>query len=182
MLLTAAPAHMRLFILLCSDLAIRSGTAVRVGPENYDTAAAALRFTTKLGERLTLPVTAEIQSLIEQCNQDNPQSFVRQLHAGQPNSQLLSPRPGRYNHTISAAFCALRRSLGITRKLTPHDFRRTTAVRLYQETGDARDVQALLGHRSLASTIWYLDHDLRPVKRSILELIKRPEWRKERTA
>jgi integrase len=182
MLLTAAPAHMRLFILLCSDLAIRSGTAVRVGPENYDTAAAALRFTTKLGERLTLPVTAEIQSLIEQCNQDNQQSFVRQLHAGQPNSQLLSPRPGRYHHTISAAFCALRRSLGITRKLTPHDFRRTTAVRLYQETGDARDVQALLGHRSLASTIWYLDHDLRPVKRSILELIKRPAWRKEHTA
>ena len=41
-------------------------------------------------------------------------------------------------------------------------------------SGDVRDVQALLGHRSLQSTIWYLDHDLRPVSLDALETIKRP--------
>lgn len=41
-------------------------------------------------------------------------------------------------------------------------------------THDLRDVQAFLGHLSLHSTVIYLDHDLRPVKRNMLELIKRP--------
>lgn len=181
-LLAVAPTHLRLFLLLCSDLAIRSGTAVAIGPDNYDATHALLRFTTKLGERLTLPVTAEIKALIERCDLSRNMSFVRQMHEGQPNACLISKRPDRYKHTIGSAFRALARSIGITRKLTPHDFRRTTAVHLYQQTGDARDVQALLGHRSLASTVWYLDHDLRPVKRSLLELIKRPEWRKEQSA
>jgi site-specific recombinase XerC len=49
-------------------------------------------------------------------------------------------------------------------------------------TRDIRDVQALLGHRSLQSTIWYLDHDLRPINRDNLEALKHPAWRKEHTA
>jgi site-specific recombinase XerC len=84
--------------------------------------------------------------------------------------------------TLSAKFHKLKDQVGITRKLTPHDLRRTTAVAMLEQSGDIRDVQALLGHRSLESTIWYLDHDLRQVKRSTLEIIKRPAWRKERTA
>ena len=171
-----------MFTLLCSALAIRSGTAVRLGPAHYDNTHALLRFTTKLGECLTLPVTNEIRELIATCDLRRNESFVRQLHERQPQTHLLSMNPNRYQHTIGSAFRELRRRLGITRKLTPHDFRRTTAVRIYQETGDARDVQAVLRHRSLASTIWYLDHDLRPVKRSVLEIVKRPEWRKEQTA
>jgi len=45
---------------------------------------------------------------------------------------------------------------------------------MLEATGDLRDVQAFLGHLSLHSTVIYLDHDLRPVKRHTLELIKRP--------
>jgi site-specific recombinase XerC len=45
---------------------------------------------------------------------------------------------------------------------------------MLKQTKDVRDVQALLGHRSLQSTIWYLDHDLRPVALANLEAIKRP--------
>ena len=44
---------------------------------------------------------------------------------------------------------------------------------MYELTGDLRAVQALLGHRTLIATIWYLDHDLKPVSRANLELIKR---------
>jgi integrase len=83
---------------------------------------------------------------------------------------------------MSMAYRRLLKTVGIKRKLTPHDFRRTTAVHLYEQTHDARDVQALLGHRSLGSTIWYLDHDLRPVNRNTLELIKLPTKRKEKVA
>jgi site-specific recombinase XerC len=64
----------------------------------------------------------------------------------------------------------------------PHDLRRTTAVAMLRATHDLRDVQAILGHKNLTSTMWYLDHELRPVKRSTLELIKRPDWRKENIA
>jgi site-specific recombinase XerC len=51
-------------------------------------------------------------------------------------------------------------------------------------TGDVRKVQALLGHRTLQSTIWYLDHDLNPLDASTLEAIKKPHlvWSKDRTA
>jgi integrase len=185
LLLTAAPPHMRLWILLCSDLAIRSGTSSRIAPQHYDPRRRTIQFTTKLGEKLTLPVTKEIGDLFDSCNLGNPQPFVRQLHhALHPEwtpQYNLDSKSG-YAHTLGVAFIRLRRSLGITRKLTPHDFRRTTAVKLYEATGDARDVQSLLGHRTLASTIWYLDHDLRPVSRANLELIKNPEWRKELSA
>jgi site-specific recombinase XerD len=83
---------------------------------------------------------------------------------------------------LRRCFARLRLRAGIGRRITPHDLRRTTAVAMLESTADIRDVQALLGHRTLNSTIWYLDHDLRPVKRSVLELIKRPVWRKELSA
>jgi integrase len=185
LLITGAPDHMRLWILLCSDLAIRSGTAARIAPQHYDAPRGLLHFTTKLGEKLTLPVTAEIAAMLKTCDPHDPTPYVRQIHrdtlAKQGQSHILTTKTS-YAHTLNVAFFRLRHALGITRKLTPHDFRRTTAVKLYEETGDARDVQALLGHRTLASTIWYLDHDLRPVKRSLLEMIKRPAWRKEKSA
>jgi site-specific recombinase XerC len=53
---------------------------------------------------------------------------------------------------------------------------------MLEQTHDIRDVQALLGHSDLGSTFWYLDHDARPVSRSILEMLKRPAWRKEKSA
>ncbi len=174
---------MRLWILLCSDLAIRSGTAERIGPENYDAAQGILRFTTKRKAHLTLPVTEEIRGLIEACDMHEPQSFVRQLwtrnlsKGGHP----INPRSTGADR-LRVLFRTLCLENGITRRIVPHDLRRTTAVGMLEQTGDVRDVQALLGHRSLQSTIWYLDHDLRPVKRSNLEIIKRPAWRKEKTA
>jgi integrase len=175
-LLAAAPAYLRLWLLLCSDLAIRSGTAARLAPEHYDTATRDLTFTTKYGARQTMPVTQEIAALIARCSMQNAEPFTLQLHRAEPHKFATPADFTKQNNQncLQYNFRTLRRRIGINRSLTPHDFRRTTAVRLYQHTHDARDVQALLGHRSLASTIWYLDHDLRPVNRATLELIKRP--------
>lgn len=182
-ILAAAPPHMRLWLLLCSDLAIRSGTAIEIGPAHYDERQRTVTFTTKCDEHLTLPVTEEIAELISRCSQDDPTSYVRQLWR---EHNRYKHAPGCHNpklySSLSLAFLRLRRAVGITRKLTPHDFRRTTAVAMYKLTGDVREVQAILGHKNLQSTIWYLDHDLRPVSRANLELIKRPDWRKENIA
>jgi integrase len=187
-LLNAANDHMRLFILLCSDLAIRSGTAAKLNAANYDEESGVLRFNTKKAEAVTLPVTAEIRAMLARCDMGTSEPFIRQLWR---EDDRRKHRRGRLcdrdvrngGNVLTRKFRCLKNSLGITRRITPHDLRRTTAVAMFEQTGDVRDVQSLLGHRSLQSTIWYLDHDLRPVKRSNLELIKRPAWaRKEKIA
>jgi len=180
-IIAAAAPYLRLWLLLCSDLAIRSGTACRLGPEHYDRQRRTLTFTTKMGEKLTLPTTAEIETLLDDCDMRNPEPFVRQLwHRERPmRNRKHSTRPASTRNTLEVHFAKLRKSLGITRRIVPHDFRRTAAVAIYRHTGDLRDAQALLGHRSLPATLHYLDHDLRPVKRSTLEIIKRPTWREQ---
>jgi integrase len=182
-ILNAAPDALRLWVLLCSDLAIRSGTAARLAPNNYNPETRELRFTTKHGARLTLPVTEEIRTLIERCNPHQDIPFARQLWTpgfsrGTRPLTTDMDNGGYYRK----CFRDLRLSLGITHRITPHDLRRTTAVEMLNATGDLRAVQALLGHANLNSTVYYLDHDLRPIKRSTLELIKRPAWRKDRIA
>lgn len=173
-LLDAAPAFLRLWILLCSDLAIRSGTAARLGPYQYDPTEQMLRFTTKRQARLALPVTAEIAELLALCDLRDPTSFVRQLWMQKPRELGRRPKADcKSADRLRILFRQLCTQQGITRRITPHDLRRTTAVGMLRLTHDVRDVQAILGHRSLQSTIWYLDHDLRPVPRHNLELIKR---------
>jgi len=182
---STAPPHLRLWILLCSDLAIRSGTAAKLGPSHYYPQTGELRFTTKHGARLMLPVTSEVRALIEQCDLRVDQPFTHQLWPRRPGKQFTpTPASNRLATPLRAAFQKLCRANGITRHIVPHDLRRTTAVAMLRHTHDVRDVQAILGHRSLQSTIWYLDHDLQPVQRVNLEAIKRPflVTRKEQSA
>jgi integrase len=183
-LIDAAREDLRLFILFCSDLAMRSGTAVKIGPEHYDTQSQTLRFTTKKDARVCLPVTREIATLIATCTDGSGDPFITQIR------RRLNPARMRQqtNAWVSATrlrteMKELRLSLGIETRITPHDLRRTTAVRLYKYTHDLRKVQSLLGHRSMQCTIWYLDHELEEVDSADLAAIKKPfiAWRKEQT-
>lgn len=183
-LLELAPPHVHLWLLLCSDLAIRSGTALRLAGHNYDPHEGTLRFHTKCDERLTLPVTDEIATILRTCDPQSGQSFVAQLWH---RHNRTTHQPGTLKtYTLTSlgrTFRQLCKSAGITRNIRPHDLRRTTAVKLLEETKDLRDVQALLGHKNLESTLWYLDHDLRPVSRRTLEILKRPSRnRRQKTA
>jgi integrase len=176
-LLGHAAPHMRLWLLLCSDLAIRSGTATRIAPQNYRPQARTLQFTTKYRETATLPVTEELRALIETCDLNDPTPLVRQLwiRAHNPRARLRSNTSDRQmSIQLRTQFRQLLKDVNITRRITPHDLRRTTATAMYRATRDVREVQALLTHKRLNSTIWYLDHNLTPVSRPTLELIKRP--------
>lgn len=170
--MTVAPPHLRCWLLMCSDMAIRSGTAARLGPEHYDAARRELTFTTKYQARQRLPVTAELAMLLERCTAPGV-PFVAQLpRAATTHKQPLHALERMGVNALRKLFAKLRQRLGIARKLTAHDLRRTTAVRIYDATRDIRLVQALLGHGDLGSTIWYLDHHMTPVPVSMLELAK----------
>jgi len=183
-LLAAAAPHMRLWILLCADLAIRSGTALRISPEHYDAHRRTLTFTTKCDEHLSLPTTDAIDELLAQCSMDTNTSFIRQLWQQYNTNNRFSGRITTMHPTsLRLVFRKLTASLNLNRRIVLHDLRRTAAVAIYRHTGDIRDAQALLGHKCLQSTLWYLDHDLKPITRATLETIKRPFIvPKERTA
>lgn len=182
MLLNAAPPDARLWMLLCADLALRSTTAARIAPHNYDATNRTVTFTTKCGENLTHPVTREISDLIRFCNLEDPRPFVLQLR----DKRAPGPEPTnmlRLAERYRVRFRNICKRVGITRRITPHDFRRTAAVNLLHHTKDVRDVQGLLGHVDLASTFWYLDHEMRQIRRETLEALKTPKPEpEERTA
>lgn len=173
-LLDAATPTLRLFLLLCSDLAIRSGTAVLISPHHYDPHSRTLRFKTKYDEKVCLPVTDELAAILDACDLHSSIPFLTQLRKAerrpghQQESDVMNPRH------LRKEMKKLRLSLGIEKRIIPHDLRRTTAVALYKRTRDIRKAQALLGHHNLQSTFWYLDHDLEDVDVADLEAIKRP--------
>lgn len=166
---------MRLWLLLCSDLALRSGTAIAISPAHYDAHMHLLTFTTKCDEHLTLPVTAELQIILNACDQDTQKPYVAQLWDRYHKTARL---PGRLTtYSVNRLRNNLQRlcvDIGITRRICAHDLRRTTAVAVYRHTRNIRQVQAVLGHKNLQSTLWYLDHDLEPVELDTLETVKRP--------
>lgn len=164
------------WLLLCSDLAIRAGTAAMLGPSNYDRQTGLLRFRTKYGNAQVLPVTGGLRSLLNECT-DPALPFVAQLSRGKHwTGSTMGPmgtkRGGMNYQGLSRAFLNLKRSLGITRKLTAHDLRRTTARTVYKASGDLRIAQALLGHTNLSSTVWYLQDAHEEVDLKLLELAK----------
>lgn len=180
-LLNASDTSLRCWLLLCSDLAMRAQTAARISPENYNEEERTITFITKFGTAQTLPVTAEIAELFARATARmgtkaglggrNVAGWISE-ETNTPYVALLS-RLGRVTYvTLQHKFTKLRKKLGITRQITAHDLRRTTAVKLYELTKDIRKVQALLGHRTLATTLYYLDHRNTPVAASSLELAK----------
>lgn len=163
-ILAACPLWLRCWVLLCSDLAMRNATAASISPADYDAEKGAVTFRTKFGSWQTLPVTLELAGI-----------FARVAHVGKvttPFVALLHPL-GRVAKTWpSQKFTLVRRSVGVTRKLTAHDLRRTTALHVFEQTRDVRVVQAVLGHKQLSTTLYYLDHRNTPVPLDVLELAK----------
>jgi integrase len=168
-LLGAAKPHMRLFILLCWQMALRFAEALRVTPRSFDTATNTVRIIVKGGKERTLPVTPDVLAHI-----------LPTLRHGDPDESCVSLINGRKTGMLGvrAAWNRLCKKLGIS-NLNPHDLRRTTATRLYHASNhDLRAVQQYLGHDSMASTVRYIapsqDEQLREYHRLLNFFITHP--------
>lgn len=142
---------------------MRSGTAAKIAPQHYDPLRQTLTFTTKKGREMCLPVTKELNELL---------APLAGLDSETPFVCLLHPWGHIHDRNLRQSMNRLRLRLGLNRRFTPHDLRRTTAVRVYEQTRDLRVVQAVLGHKRLDSTLHYLDHRNTPVDLANLEVAK----------
>jgi integrase len=146
-LLHHAPAHFRLFILLCWQTALRHAEALRVTPRSYNRENQTVTIRVKGGTERTVPVTPQIAALLQSaCDAatDENQSCVFALRG-----RTLA------GASMYSAWARLCRQAGIS-GLNPHDLRRTTLTQLYRVTHDLRAVQQFAGHESLTSTLHYL--------------------------
>ncbi|MEZ2348854.1 tyrosine-type recombinase/integrase [Terriglobus sp. RCC_193] len=162
-ILSSASPAMRLFVLLCLDLGLRSGTAVKISPSHYDPNSGTISFTTKKQSTQTLPVTREIAVIFATCERCLPEV---------PYYTFLSVRRGGCRVSVALSFKHLLRRCGLDDRIRPHDLRRTAAERVYAVTKDMRDVQSVLGHKRLANTMHYLDRGGRGLSVAILEQAK----------
>lgn len=149
-LLGNAPQHMRMYILLCSDLAMRAGAAVKLSENDWDNDEGAFRFKTKSGIIVHLPLTKRVRAMVDIAHSyrcaDSATPYVTRL--GGPDVRYMYHSYGRQLKLMLA-------ELGID-KITTHDLRRSAARRMYTSTKDLQVVQALLGHTNIASTFNYL--------------------------
>jgi integrase len=159
-LLAAARPAMRLFILLCWQLALRYSEALAVTPRTIDATAGTITIPTKGGKSRRIQITPAIAVLLAAAittgsDPDEPCVFL--LHG-----KSLSKDAFRkwWNKLVKQA--------GIT-GLNPHDLRRTTATALYAESHDLRAVQQYLGHNHMLSTVKYLA----PLKDEQLQLYQK---------
>jgi len=145
-LLSAAPAHLKLFILLCWQCALRFSEAMSITPRFYDIDRKCFSVVVKGDKRRNLPAPPEVAAMIESTLQ------------GDPDDSCIAILRGRHTLKGPAMRIAWRRLCQRceVHDINPHDLRRTTATRLYEATKDIRAVQDYLGHSALVSTLRYL--------------------------
>lgn len=163
-LLDAAPLHLKLFIHLCSQLALRFMEAYRLTTTDYNSESHTIRVLVKGGKTRTLPTTPEIETLINAARQGSAEATVIETLAG----RSLQPK------AIRAQFHALVKKTGVNPAINPHDMRRTTATRLYQMTKDLPAVQQMLGHDNLTSTLHYIAPLATENLKPLIDALRRP--------
>ncbi len=139
----AATPALRLFLLLCWQLALRRSEALAVTPRSYNPEQHTVSIPTKGAKPRTIPLTADAEELIRVASK-----------SGDPDESCVSILNGRPLKRIDKRWWQLANKCGV--KATPHDLRRTTATALYRTTHDIRAVQQYLGHSSMVSTLHYL--------------------------
>ncbi len=156
--LSYVPVWVRLVMLLAWDCGLRIGTAVSVRPR--DLTDGNLQTRTKKGNYTNTPASPRVLALAQAAasmgSPDEP--MVRLLGCKQSTVYLRSQAARKHISRAQAA-------LGLQGRWTPHDLRRSAAREMYNRTRDLRKAQALLGHRALAQTAWYLQdalHTLAP--------------------
>lgn len=148
-LLRCAPAHLRLFILLAWQLALRFSETFQVTPANTNLAKGTATIRTKGGKTRTIPLTDDVTALLKSLGTGDLEGRQDWPYMALLKGKPIHPRGLR---TAWWYLCDRANVKGIH----PHDLRRTTATNLYATCKDLRAVQQFLGHESLASTTMYL--------------------------
>jgi integrase/recombinase XerD len=156
-LLALAPAHLRLWLLLCHDCALRSGTAAAVTWAEIQGDCEELVTQTKGASVTRVPISGRLHQMLTLVPKRD----------GAPLVALLRGKP--IGHcTLRKEFRALLAVAELSPNLRPHDLRRTMAEAAYKVTSDLRVVQRLLGHDSMFTTLRYLQ---RPAQATNAQLI-----------
>jgi integrase len=143
-------------------MGLRFTTTVTVTPEQCESGT--LRRTTKAGMLVELPLSPDLLSLVA----------LSKLNPMPPDTPVISRLAGRHNKTPSWLFrwWTWKKKCGIRKDLRPHDLRRTLARALYTETHDLLQVQRVLGHRTLSSTLHYLTDATKPLELPALTRVR----------
>ena len=165
-LLAKAPPHLRLYLLLCSDTCIRSGTVVQITEQNWNPATEQLCITTKANAVVTLPTSERLARLLREAV----------AYPAPPETPLVQRLGGPVTrwrgHAYGRQLKMLLANLGLE-PFTSHDLRRSQARRMYESTKDLRLAQAILGHSNIASTFHYLMPHIKQVTREQVETASR---------
>jgi integrase len=143
--LAVAPPHLRAYLLLCHDAALRAQTALNVTHTEYQGGTITVR--TKRGRVVSVPCSPRLAQALDAAPKVQGVGLV----------SLLAGRSEDYGYT--AIYLQLR-ALAEAHELPAirlHDLRRTMARKAYSVTSDLRVVQALLGHSTLGATMHYLE-------------------------
>lgn len=146
-MLQAAPPWLRLFMLLYLQCGLRKREVLALTPATWDAEKHQATVPVKGGGFRTVELTADVEILLAAAGNNPP--------AAEPFVFILR---GRRMHpdSLRDAFERHKKKCGVNPEVTAHDLRRTAATILYHSTKDLRIAQQLLGHKNLASTLYYL--------------------------
>jgi len=162
----AAPWQ-RVWLLLCSQLALRNAEARSISQANYDAHDGTITFRKKGGDDHVLPVTPEIMAVFEAAPAA-PEGCEEWTYVDRWRGKKMSKA------AIEHQWRKLKKACGVRETLRVHDLRRTTAVAFYELTKDLRAVSHLLGHTSMSATASYLANRDPQTLRPLLAQLKMP--------
>jgi integrase len=161
-LLQHAPPWMRVLILLGAHAGLRISDALQTAPIHRDPEGNTITIEQKKTKQTcTLPLTDQLREMLDHAPDGDPRTPYHALYKGTTISSA------GFTH----AWQRLKKTAQVNRELWFHDLRRTLAVSLYEVSKDLRVTEHMLGHKSLASTMQYLEHrdaaKLRPYLQSL---------------
>ena len=164
-LLAVSPTWMKAIIYFARGLGMRRAEITHLTPANFDPENAGLNFKRKMGGTSNLPVSPQLQNLIQFAASIDPHERIVYT-LGLPRSQRspFTIGDGRekeheedaMNSMITDHWRRLLKKAGVNRSLHIHDLRHTAATEVFNKTKDLRTAQQLLGHTSMHSTMRYI--------------------------
>ena len=160
--LTPDPA-MRWLLWCCCDLGLRFGTATRLTIAEC-ASGKAVRLT-KGGARTEVPLSGRMLALLRvaaQPGQDTGTAVCDALN-GVPLT----------NAGWNQRWRKARKAAEVRREVRPHDMRRALARRMFAATRDLRQVQKLLAHKNVRSTLHYLEGEVTQIDNAALDAARK---------